>query len=97
MGFDPRADAKSGNTIPVEQRRLGERFVHAENVTGFRAPLNRAMPYVPGQFRHLSPRIHPHKSPKSLNYSRRMRRISWFGVPVGEAATPEYRLPNCCS
>jgi hypothetical protein len=23
------------------------------------------MPYVPGQFRHLSPRIHPHKSPKS--------------------------------
>lgn len=40
MLFDPRARAKPGNAIAVEQRRLGERFFHAENVTGFNAPSN---------------------------------------------------------
>jgi hypothetical protein len=65
MRFDPGADAKSGNTIPVEQRRFGERFVHAENVTGFRASSNLAMACSTGPFQHLDPRNHPHKSPKS--------------------------------
>jgi len=40
MLFDPRASAKPSHAIAVEQRRLGERFFHAENVTGFNAPLN---------------------------------------------------------
>jgi hypothetical protein len=40
MRFDPRARAKSGHAIAVEQRCFGERFFHAENVTGFNAPSN---------------------------------------------------------
>ena len=40
MLFDPRACGKPGNAIAVEQRRLGERFFHAENVTGFNTPSN---------------------------------------------------------
>jgi len=40
MLFDPCASAKPGYAIAVEQRRFGERFFHAENVTGFNAPSN---------------------------------------------------------
>jgi hypothetical protein len=40
MPFDPRASAKPGNAIAVEQRRLGERFFHTQNVTGFNAASN---------------------------------------------------------
>jgi hypothetical protein len=40
MLFDPRASAKPANAIAVEQRRLGERLIHIENVTGFNAPSN---------------------------------------------------------
>lgn len=40
MLFDPRTSAKPSHAIVVEQRRLGERFFHAENVTGFYAPSN---------------------------------------------------------
>ena len=41
MRFDPRTSAKPGHAIAIEQRRLAERFFHAENVTGFNAPSNR--------------------------------------------------------
>ena len=43
MLFDPRTSAKPSHAIAVEQRHLGERFFHTENVTGFNAPSNLEM------------------------------------------------------
>jgi hypothetical protein len=40
MRLDPRAGAKPGHAIAVQQRRLAERFFHAGNVTGFSPPSN---------------------------------------------------------
>jgi len=65
MLFDPRTSAKPSHAIAVEQRRLGERFFHAENVTGFYAPSNLEKPLVIKRFFHIRLRIHPQNSAMS--------------------------------
>jgi len=65
MLFDPRTSAKPGHAIAVKQRRLGERFFHAENVTGFYAPSNLEKSPVIRRFFHLRPRIYPQNSAMS--------------------------------
>jgi hypothetical protein len=67
MLFDPRTSAKPSHAIAVEQRRLGERFLHAENVTGFYAPSNLEKPLVIKRFFHIRLRIHPQNSAMSQN------------------------------
>jgi hypothetical protein len=63
MLFDPRASAKPGNAIAVEQRRLTERFFHAENVTGFNAPSNLKN-YVSSVLSSMSVGEFTHKIPR---------------------------------
>jgi len=65
MLFDPRTSTKPSDAIAVEQRRLGERFFHAENVTGFYAPSNLEKSLVIRRFFHIRPRIHPQNSAMS--------------------------------
>ena len=65
MLFDPRTSAKPSHSIAVEQRRPGERFFHAENVTGFYAPSNLEKSLVIRRFFHIRPRIHPQNSAMS--------------------------------
>jgi hypothetical protein len=55
MPFDPRASAKPGNAIAVEQRRFGERFFHARNVTSFPAPSNLKKPLCYQRFLPCKP------------------------------------------
>jgi len=66
MLFDPRTSAKPSHAIAVEQRRLGERFFHAENVTGFYAPSNLEKSLVIRCFSHIRLQVHPQNSAMSL-------------------------------
>ena len=68
MLFDPRTSAKPGHAIAVKQRRLGERFFHAENVTGFYAPSNLEKSCFIRRFFHIRLQIHPQNSAMSLYF-----------------------------
>jgi len=56
---------KVSDAIAVEQRRLGERFFHAENVTGFYAPSNLEKSLVIRCFSHIRLQVHPQNSAMS--------------------------------
>jgi hypothetical protein len=77
MLFDPRTSTKPSDAIAVEQRRLGERFFHAENVTGFYAPSNLEKSLVIRRFFHIRPRIHPQNS--AMSQSNQPYRMQYRG------------------
>jgi hypothetical protein len=68
MLFDPRTSAKPSHSIAVEQTRPGERFFHAENVTGFYAPSNLEKSSFIRRFFHIRLRIHPQNPAMSHNF-----------------------------
>ena len=75
MLFNPRTSAKPSHAIAVEQRRLGERFFHAGNVTGFYAPSNLEKPLVIKRFFHIRLRIHPQNFAMSLFFNRAIGKL----------------------
>jgi hypothetical protein len=64
MRFDPRASAKPGDAIAVEQRHFGERFFHARNVTSFSAQSNLEKPLCYQRFLPCKPANAPTQNPE---------------------------------